>query len=146
MDFSQAESEYRRLKDRYIAAEISGRMFEEMVNSLFVQDAAGHIWQIGVNTGSWYRNYQNKWIMDWPQANWSRTPDTGPADSFSAGKGEQNLLFERHASAPEKLDLPEMVAAPRKKKKPSWMPSNQTLVMITVLLLVILVYLLYLKR
>lgn len=69
MDFKYAQKEYNRLKNLFEKNKISPAFFEEAVSKLVVLDANGHTWQIGVNSGKWYRFDGRNWVEDTPSEN-----------------------------------------------------------------------------
>jgi hypothetical protein len=146
MDYNQAEIEFSRLKDRYIKSEIDARMFEELVNDLFVTDAAGYPWQMGVNTGSWYRFVGQHWVMDIPPV--QNQPDlvggffyeTPQSTSPLPGWGKRVAGFQR--SAPEKLShFPERMVS-QKAGSTGRHISPHLVFRVTIILIMILVLIL----
>ena len=107
MDFSQTEMEFHRLKNRYIKAEIEAKMFEELVNDLFVQDEAGNRWQMGVNSGNWYRFVRRHWVVDIPplqkQAGWIGFPLSVQAQPPSSSFDKEGGDYEYLPRPPEKM-------------------------------------------
>jgi len=66
MDFNQARQLYARLKQQYEQGQISADEFERQMNEVVVTDENGAEWQIGVQTGKWYRYDGQNWVEDVP--------------------------------------------------------------------------------
>ncbi len=61
MNFQEAEKAYQDLRAQYSAGKLSSTDFEEEVSKLKLQDADGKWWQIGVQSGDWYKHDGEKW-------------------------------------------------------------------------------------
>jgi len=68
MDFNRAEQEYQRLKALFDQGDLTAEAFETACNhDLEVRDRFGRIWQIGVNSGSWYCFENGSWVEKTPE-------------------------------------------------------------------------------
>ena len=70
MNFEDAEKTYRNLKEQYAAGKLTDEELEAQVAELSHQDAQGHWWQLGVESGEWYMHDGQKWNK--------ATPPTAP--------------------------------------------------------------------
>ncbi len=61
MNFQDAEKTYRDLKQQHAAGKLTDEDFEEQVAQLSLQDAQGHWWMLGVETGEWYMHDGQQW-------------------------------------------------------------------------------------
>jgi len=68
MDFESARRQFQRLSRLFRDGAISQEEFVEGVDDLTVFDQDGTEWQIGMQTGSWYRRQGEAWIEDQPTA------------------------------------------------------------------------------
>jgi hypothetical protein len=148
MDFSQAEREFHRLKNRYIKAEIEARMFEELVNDLFVEDEAGNRWQMGVNSGNWYRFVHHHWVVDIPplqkQANCIGLPLSVQPQFPSTSFGKEGGNYEYLPRPPEKMShFPERMGSLRAVRNsvlllPPWLLFGVIMAMMMTLVMLFL--------
>ena len=68
MNFNEARQEYNRLKRSYQEGLIGPDLFQKAVKNLIVVDEQGCGWQIGVNSGQWYRRDEVRgWVADEPE-------------------------------------------------------------------------------
>lgn len=74
MDFRQAEQEYRNLKARYDAGQISEERMRAALSDLMVQDEQGRWWVLGYETGAWYVHDGEKWVTGEPPATATAAP------------------------------------------------------------------------
>jgi hypothetical protein len=61
LNFQDAEKTYRDLKQQHAAEKLTDEDFEAEVAKLSHQDAQGHWWQLGVETGEWYMHDGQQW-------------------------------------------------------------------------------------
>jgi len=67
LNFNEARKEYLRLKRSYQEGLIGPDLFQKAVRNLIVVDEQGRGWQIGVNSGQWYRRDEARgWVADDP--------------------------------------------------------------------------------
>ena len=67
MNFNEARQEYLRLKRSYQEGLIGPDLFQKAVKNLIVVDEQGRGWQIGINSGQWYRRDETLgWVADDP--------------------------------------------------------------------------------
>ncbi|HEY6072936.1 MAG TPA: SHOCT domain-containing protein, partial [Anaerolineales bacterium] len=62
MDFKQADEQFKQLKSRFAAGELTEAEFKAQLQDLMVQDAGGAWWMIGYETEKWYRNDGEDWV------------------------------------------------------------------------------------
>jgi hypothetical protein len=72
MDFQHVRREFQKLQIRYKVGELKAEDFQRAVNALQVEDGDGNTWQIGAQTGEWYRLEGQEWVRDVPP------PTAGP--------------------------------------------------------------------
>ncbi len=98
MNFQDAEKTYRDLKQQHAAEKLTDEDFEAQVAKLLHQDAQGHWWQLGVETGEWYMHDGQKWnkakpppapvaLAVPPPAPVALAAPPPPADSVAAAEG-----------------------------------------------------------
>lgn len=88
MNFQDAEKAYRELKQQHAAGELTDEDFEAKVTKLECQDAQGHWWLLGVETGDWYMHDGEKWNKAQPPpAPVAPAAPPPPADSGLAVEG-----------------------------------------------------------
>jgi hypothetical protein len=68
MDFRQADEEFKRLKARFHAGQLTEADFKTQLRGLMVQDQQGAWWMIGYETERWYRHDGTNWIQADPPA------------------------------------------------------------------------------
>lgn len=66
MEFSQSETEYRRLRDQLDSGQLSEAEFKARLQDLMVEDEQGRWWMIGYETGQWYVHDGEKWLPAQP--------------------------------------------------------------------------------
>ena len=66
MDFQQADKQFRILKARFTAGEMSEAKFKAALEDLMVEDEGGHWWMIGYETERWYRHDGADWVQTNP--------------------------------------------------------------------------------
>lgn len=66
MNFQKAMQRYLNLRAQYESKQLSGDDFEFYVGQMVIQDTLGRFWQIGVESGKWYRQEGESWIEDTP--------------------------------------------------------------------------------
>jgi len=66
MDFNQVTRNYINLKQQFDQGKMKAEEFERLVNEHNVTDHNGVRWQIGVNSGKWYRYDGQNWVEENP--------------------------------------------------------------------------------
>lgn len=66
MDFNEARRRYQQLRADHQAGRITKEAFQSAVNALTVTDPHGNSWQLGVQSGEWYRFDGQQWVKDYP--------------------------------------------------------------------------------
>ncbi len=84
MNFEQAEQQFDKLAAQYNAGKINGEEFAEAVDGLSITDRAGRKWQIGLQSGKWYRLEGDAWVADNPSN--SIEPGTRPRTKPKRGR------------------------------------------------------------
>ncbi|MBI3536057.1 MAG: tetratricopeptide repeat protein [Chloroflexi bacterium] len=79
--FRKTEEEYFRLKGQLATGRLTQQQFDAALKALMVQDAQGHYWMLGADSGKWYMYDGKNWIeatppggMSSPPAAFSQTP------------------------------------------------------------------------
>ncbi len=78
MDFQEAESRYRQLRQQLSSGALTKEQFRAELQSLMLQDASGHYWALGADTGKWYVHDGTAWIPGDPSGA-APEPDVTPA-------------------------------------------------------------------
>lgn len=83
------ESRYQELKIKLSTGAIEPEKFREEVSKLWFEDAQGHIWMIGAQTGHWYVYEDDLWVMGdpprvHPLAQWVACPHCGKETDLEA--------------------------------------------------------------
>lgn len=68
MDFDSAKKQFDRLTRLFNADQISHEEYVKGVDQLALIDEQGIEWQIGIQSGQWYRLEDREWVQDDPQA------------------------------------------------------------------------------
>ena len=105
MNFNEARQEYLRLGRSYQEGLIGPDLFQKAVKNLVVVDDQGRGWQIGVNSGQWYRRDDARgWIPDEPTS----------LQNTAAEPPEMLDVLAIPAGPPEKLSetLPPVIEVP----------------------------------
>jgi hypothetical protein len=68
MDFESAKKQFKRLSRLFQAGQINQDEFIKGVDDLAIDDDRGIEWQIGMQSGRWYRKQGENWIEDDPEA------------------------------------------------------------------------------
>jgi len=100
LNFQDAEKTYRDLKRQYDAGILSEEDLEAQVARLQVKDAQGHWWQIGVESGEWYKHDGQQWRQARPPA------PPAPAAAPSAAPAPQKR------TAPARRDIGDVSPSP----------------------------------
>ncbi|MEJ2487792.1 MAG: hypothetical protein P8Y68_18915 [Anaerolineales bacterium] len=66
MDFYSARKQYQRLSRLFHNGEITEEEFVQGVDDLAITDQEGTEWQIGLQSGRWYRRKGAEWVEDQP--------------------------------------------------------------------------------
>jgi hypothetical protein len=97
MDFRQAENRYRQLRQQLSSGALTKEQFRAELQSLMLQDASGHYWALGADTGKWYVHDGSAWIpgdpfratpepeaapppVSPPPPQWPQSPPESPED------------------------------------------------------------------
>ena len=81
--FKKAEDEYFLLKGKLAAERITHDQFEAQLQNLMLQDAEGHYWMLGVDSGRWFRHDGAQWI--------EASPYTGSVGTISSRQQPPSL-------------------------------------------------------
>src|SRR5512139_819526 len=64
--FARAEATMAELRLKARSGRLSQQQLEARLQELTVQDAAGHYWMLGYDTGTWYRHEGGQWVAAIP--------------------------------------------------------------------------------
>ncbi len=123
MDFREARREFQKLRIRYKAGELNAEDFQRAIDALQVEDADGKIWQIGAQTGEWYRLEGQEWVKDVPPP----TPGPPPFEAQRSSLPVQRFPSPSSISStpqvpqapPPPVQIPPVVAQPPSHPYPS---------------------------
>ena len=97
MDFHQAEAEYKRLKTRFRAGELTEAQFKAALRDLMVQDERGDWWLIGHRTERWHRHDGDQWVEANPPGSLREQGQPVPPPEILA---ENTLIYPKKALRP----------------------------------------------
>ncbi len=100
MNFQEAEKTYRDLKQQHAAGKLTDEDLEAQVAELWCQDAQGHWWQLGVQSGEWYMYDGQKWNKAKPPTAPAATAAPLPTDSGAAAEGDTAQTDTRGGAPP----------------------------------------------
>jgi len=106
MDFKQAEEEFRQLKARFEAGELTEPEIKAQLQDLMVQDGQGSWWIIGFETERWYRHDGTSWVQADPPGGLSQEaipvvlPQTETTDSKGLASAARGQGLRKAAAEP----------------------------------------------
>ena len=103
MDFKQADEQFKKLKARFTAGELTETQFKAQLQDLMVQDTQGTWWMIGYETERWYRHDGTNWVQaDPPEGLAPAVPAASalrPEPAIPPEGGDQRGGYARRARA-----------------------------------------------
>ena len=91
MDFDSAKNQFDRLSRLFKAGKIDHEEYVRGVDNLSILDDSGNEWQIGIQSGQWYRKVGENWVEDDPKADRTITRPTD-GNEKRIGKQRWSLL------------------------------------------------------
>jgi hypothetical protein len=111
MDYPQAERELLRFQAQYQRGQMRAELYEEITNTLRVQDHEGYTWQQGINSGFWYRYSNGKWLVENPPlgqqpVRWAGSPIPSQPDiQIPSVPVRDGMLIQTPTIPPETLTI-----------------------------------------
>jgi hypothetical protein len=105
MDFRAVEEKVKRLRAQFAAGELPEAAFKAQLEELMIQDAEGHWWTLGYETGQWYCHDGEKWVARHPPGGQpAPTPGTQPVSA--GGVAPAPHIPETRPAPPEPKPIP----------------------------------------